>query len=238
MNNMQAGEEVLITGYSLASARVDGRPAVGNVLTFTITGPGLPGGMQTVTYTVQQSDFDHPPNPVNPPDSSPLYSIALNSARAITLALQQYGYAGVGVMPSDNFAPAFLPPYFGSIYVLSPTSQLIALAASATGGTNLFVDNPGQQSPVRRSLKDPITNQPVALYGYIAILDVLAMDMAGADISLWLTKADVVGFRPDEVGARIQRYRVYCEQMERALGGGTYVTKFGSGRGRSGGATA
>lgn len=227
MNNMQPPEEQMLTGVSLGSFRIDGRPTVGDVLTFNLND----GTNRTANYTVQASDFTMPMNSLNPSMSSPLYSIALNSALAVNQQMASAGYAAVGVMPSDAMAPAFLPPYFAEVEILGPTTNTFTLTCSKTGTTNLLVSDAGSPCPVRTSLSDPVTATPTALYGYLAILDVLSMGMTQADLSLAYQTADVVTFRPDEVKARRALYKEYCIQMEMVLGGKDYVDKFSGGGG-------
>ena len=62
------------------------------------------------------------------------------------------------------------------------------------------------------------------------------MGPAAAELSMWLLKADVVNFRPDEVKARKRLYRTFCENLSRDLGGKEYVEHFFGGKG--GGAVA
>jgi len=232
MNNMQPPEEQLLTGVSLGSYRIAGAPRVDDVITFTVTDPVA--GPQVFTYQVKAADFALPANPVNPADASPLYSIAQNAALAANAALQSLGYAGIGVMPSDNFSPAFLSPYFAQLIIQGPSASLFTLAVSVSGSTNVIVDQPATTSPVTQTFTDPTGTY--TKYGWIQICDYLAMGMGLASLSLWLTKADVAEFRHDEVRARRGLYREYCMQLEMALGGAEYVKKFGGGS--SAGATA
>lgn len=234
MNNLLPPEEQQITGVSLGSFRIAGRPTVGDVLSF---GVGDSGGNHPFIYTVQASDFLLPPNPVNPSESSPLYAIALNAALAGNAALANLGYAAVGVMPADLFSPAYLAPYFAELMIQGPTFQTFSISGACAGTTNLTVENPGTVTPVRVSYPDPVTNVNTPLYGYIALLDVLAMGPALATLTLWLQQAGAVKFRMNEVDARNYLYRHYAHEMERCLGGEEYVKKFGK-RGGGGGAVA
>ena len=233
MNNMAPSEEQLITGISLGSYRIDGAPTAGDVLTYTITDPTA--GAITASYTVTANDLSRTANPVNPSAAAPSYSIALNSALAINAAAAQYGYGAVGVMPADLFSPQYAPPYFAEIIVMGPSSATFTLAVSRTGTTNATVHDQGTQCPVAATIKNPATGLPQVYYGYTALLDVLAMGMSRADLSLRLTKAEV-GFRMDEVAARRKLYTEYCTMLSRDMGGREYVKHFGGGS--SAGATA
>lgn len=235
MNNMQPNEEALITGQTLGSFRIDGRPQVGDLLNYTVTDP-TPRSI-TVPYTVQPNDFTLPYESVNPSQSSPLYGIALNSAVTINDAISQYGYAAVGVMPADLMSPAYLPPYFAEVIITSAGNNVpFVLTASKTGNTNLLIEDPGTPTPVRAAPIDPITLAPTPVYGFVALCDAYAMQVSRADLSLWLSRADVVTFRPDEVAARDGLYAYYCMKLEEVLGGKDYVKKFGGSN--SGGAVA
>lgn len=242
MNNLQAPEEQLLTGVSLGSFRIDGRPTVGDVLTYTIT-----DATQTtsVSYTVQQSDLGLQPNPTNPSESSPLYAIALNSATALTLQLQQYGYSVVGVMPADLLSPQFLPPYFAEVVVSSSASTAFTLSASVSSGatTNLYVEAQGAVCPIRAQVTAADTGLPVVQYGLINLCD--ALDMAAAIPNLSLTYQMAGGgagggvtFRPDEIVARTRQYKYYVREMLRVLGGEQYVRELFGGNSSSSGASA
>lgn len=236
MNNMQPSEEQLITGNAVGSFRLDGRPKVGDTVTY-----GLTDGTNTfsVPYTVQSSDLTLPANLTNPADSSPLYSVALNSALALNSAFASGStmYRAVGVMPADLISPQYLPPYFAEVMVTGPSANTFTLTHAQTSATTaLSVEYQGTPSPIRVSLPDPVTGVSTAYYGYVSILDVLAMTRAQASLSLRYETADVVNFRRDEVGARRKQYMEYVLEMERVLGGHDYVEKFGGGS--SGGATA
>lgn len=228
MNNMQPAEEQLITGNALAIWRMDGRPSVGDVLTFTVT--DATNGTLTASYTVQQSEFAAPANPVNPSDSSPLYAIALNASLAINAAMASKGYAAVGVMPADLASPQYMPPYFSEIDITGPSSTPFTIAVSRTGTTNVLIAQQGKVCPVQASVAG------VTRYGYVDLIDALAMGMTQADLSLTYQKADVVNFRQDEISARRRLYKEYCTMLSRDLGGKEYVEKFGGGS--SGGAVA
>lgn len=222
LNNMQPSEEQLLTGVSMGSYRISGQPTAGDVLAFTIAGT-------TVDYTVQPSDVA---------SESPLYTIALNAANAIArnATLAAAGYSAVGVPPADTISPQYLPPYFAAIVVTGPGSASIVLSCSVTGTTNVLTDNPGSQCPVNATFTPASTGQQVTLYGYISVCDYLANAMTQADDSLWLTQADVVKFRSNEVAARRGLYQEYVGQMARAIGGEAYIRKFS--RGGRGGAVA
>lgn len=233
MNNMQPPEEQLLTGVSLGSYRIAGTFKVNDPITFTVTDPVA--GPQVFTYHVQASDFALPANVVNPTDASPLYSIAQNAAIAANTALQALGYDGIGVMPSDNFSPAFLSPYFAQLIIQGPATSLFTLAVSTTSASGqVIVDQQATTSPVTQTFTDP--TGAYQKFGWIQVCDYLAMGMGLMNLSLWLTKADVVSFRRDELRARRALYKEYCVQLEMALGGTEYVKKFGGGS--SGGATA
>lgn len=239
MNNLQPPEEQLITGASLGSFKIDGVPEVGDTLTF-----GLTDGVNNLstTYTVQASDFTLPNNPINPSQSSPLYSIALNVANQMRATGWSAAlYDAVGVMPADLYSEAFLPPYFAEVEILGPSASTFTLSASAVGKTNVFVSAQGAPSPVQQVILNAVTGAQTTLYGWCALCDTLAMGMAQANLSLWLQNAGGAGgskvtFRPDEVSARKKLYRTYCEQLEMALGGASYVRQFGGTH--SGGAIA
>lgn len=228
MNNLQPAEEQLITGNALGVWRMDGRPSAGDVLTFTVTDTA--NGTLTASYQVQQSDFEIPANQVNPSESSPLYSIALNAALAINQAMASKGYAAVGVMPADLFSPQYMPPYFSEIDITGPSSSTFTIGISRTGTTNVLIAQQSKACPVQATIAG------VARYGYVDVIDALAMGMAQADLSLTYEKADVVNFRKDEVSARRRLYREYCTMLSRDLGGKEYVENFGGGSG--GGAVA
>ena len=238
MNNMQPTEEQLITGSILASWRISGQPTVGDVLTFGVVDPTA--GLEQVPYTVQQSDFDLPTDPVNPPQSSPLYSIALNSTVAINQAIAALGYAAIAVMPADLFAPSFMPPYFAEVILTANQSALGSyFSIAATGGstTNLLVEQQATPSPVNATLTNYVTGNQETVFGMIPLCDALAMGMTQQGLSLWLTKADVVQFRQNERRARIALYRYYTDELAKMLGGQEYVRKFGGAGAGGGGAS-
>lgn len=230
MNNMQAAEEYLVTGASLGSYRIGGRPTVGDVLNFTITQGAT---VYTASYTVQASDFNLPVNPVNPAESSSLYSIALNAALAIQNAIPQVaGYIVNGVMPADLFSPQFMPPYFAEIVITAPFGVDFVLTSSVTGTTNLAVEDPGSPSPVNATFVTQPTGAQTTVYGYVALLDYLSMNMTQQNLSLWLKSATGAGgagvdFNMNEFRARRRIYVYYCVEYSRMIGGETYVQMFG-----------
>lgn len=224
MSNMQPSEEQLITGYAMGSYRIDGNPTVGDVLTFTITDEV--NGTMTATYTVTSADLNPRPNFVNPSEASPSFSIALNAANAINDVVASKGYSAVGVMPADLFSPQYLPPYFAEVIITGPGPSVYTIGCSRSGTTNLLVQDQAAPSPIAATVNG------VQVYGYTALLDALAMGMTSANLSLAYQKADVVNFRPDEVGARLRLYREYCIMLSRDMGGKDYVRRFG---GTSGG---
>lgn len=228
MNNLQPAEEQLITGNALGVWRMDGRSTVGDVITFNVT--DTVNGTLTAAYTVQQSDFNAPPNPVNPSESSPLYSIALNAALAINAAMAAKGYNAVGVMPADLFSPQYIAPYFSEIDITGPSSTPFTITISRSGSTNVMVSQQGKACPVQASVAGTMR------YGYVDLVDALSMGMTQADLSLTYEKLDVVTMRKDEVSARRRLYQEYCTMLSRDLGGKEYVDLFGGGSG--GGAVA
>jgi hypothetical protein len=233
MNNLQAPEQQLLTGVSLGSYRLGGMPSVGDVISYLLND----GVTRSASYTVQPSDFAAPSNPVNPSESSPLYSIALNSALAENAVLAAFGYAAVGSMPADLFSPQYLAPYFAELLVLGSNANAFALSGSVVGTTNLTVSNPGTPCPIAATFTNAATGQQTTCYGIIAICDYLAMGMTQQQLGLWLNSASAAGgagaqFRPDELRARRALYREYTDQLSRMLGGEEYVRKFG---GRSNG---
>jgi hypothetical protein len=239
MNNMQVTEEYLITGASLGSYRIGGMPTVGDVLDFTVTVAG--GGTYNASYTVQESDFSLPPNPVNPTDSSPLYIIALNAANKIAAQVGGIGFVCVGTMPADLFAPQFMPPYFAEIYVMGTPGSAFVLSCSVTGTTNLAVEDPGSPSPINATFVTQPTGVQQTVYGYVALLDYLRMGPAQQNLSLWLESASGAGgagvkFRMSEFRARNNLYRHYAEELSRIIGGETYVQMFGQGSSAGGSA--
>jgi len=236
MNNMQPAEEQLLTGSILGSFKLQGNPTLGDTVQYGITDPVQ--GLIQVPYTVQASDLSTPPNTVNPSESSPLYSIALNSTTAILAAAAQYGYAAVGVMPADLFSPAYLPPYFAEVIISAPGVQpgQPFFSLSATGGstTNLLVEQQATLSPIAAVLTNFVTGVQSPYSGYIALCDALRMNMTQTGLSLWLKKADVVDFRQNERSARKALYMEYVHQLEAVLGGRDYVQKFSGGGGGGG----
>ncbi len=231
MNNMQPQEEQLLTGATLGSWRIDGATTIGDVVSFTVTDTVQ---STTVSYTVQASDFTLVKNSVNPSESSPLYSIALNASMLLNNKIQVYGYTAVGVMPADLISPQYLSPYFSEILITGPGSGTAFTLTSTSGTTtNVYVQAAGAISPVRASITDAATGLPVSCYGYIQICDYLSNLMTTANLSLTYAKADVVNFRPDEVHARRKLYSEYCNKLKRVIGGEEYVKKFG-GRGTVG----
>lgn len=237
MNNMQPNEEQLLTGLAMGSWKLGGRPTVGDVLSFVV-------GATTVNYTVTDSDFDIPPNPINPSDSSVLYAIALSAANAINAngTLAAAGYTAVGVQPAQQFSPSYMPPYFAEVILTAPGDAAPVLSSSVSGTTSLITDNPGSQCPVTATFVNSVTGAQTTVFGYIAVCDSLAMGMTQAGLSLWLQSASGAGgagvkFRPDEVLARRAQYKEYVTQMMQTIGGDAYVRKFRQG-GRGGGAVA
>lgn len=222
MLNMKAAEEVLLTGNSLGSWRIDGFPSAGDVLTFTLN-----DGTNNLTmpYTVLAGDL------VNPPNGSKSFAVALKAALVINAAANQYGYQTVAIQPGDSVSQPMIPSYYSELQVVGPSANTFTLGLTRTGTTNAFVLSNGIVSPVTATVG---STAPVTLYGYIAICDYLAMLPIKADLSLWLTSAEV-GFRRDEVAARHGLYAYYCEQMSKTLGGREYVNHFG---GRGGGSVA
>jgi hypothetical protein len=234
MSNMQPSEEQILTGNAMGSYAINGAPAVGDVLTYTLAPAS--GSPIAASYTVTSNDLNPASNPVNPSEAAPTFSIALNSALAFNAAAQAAGYSAVGAMPADLFSPQYLPPYFAELIVTGPSSTPFALSGSVVGRTNLVVEDPGSVCPVQATFTNPTTNVSETVYGLIAICDFLANAMTQASLSLWLTKADVIAFRPDEVGARRGLYREYCMQLAKAIGGDEYIRKFSGASG--GGACA
>lgn len=218
MSNLAPSEEQLITGNAMASWSIGDSPTVGDVLTFTITDAN---DLAPITYTVTDADLHPTENIVNPSEASPTFSIALNAAQAINNAASRYGYAAVAAMPADLFSPQYMPPYFAEVILTAPgSSPTFSIGASVDGMTNLLVEQQAAPSPIAATLGT------TAYYGYVALLDALAMSMSQANLSLIYQTADVVNFRPDEVRARRQLYRQYCELLSRDLGGKEYVEHF------------
>jgi hypothetical protein len=237
MNNLQAPEEVLLTGASIGSWKIQGNPTVGDVLTYNMEFENV---VYTATYQVQDSDFSMPPNPVNPVDSSPLYLIALNSANAINEVIVPLGFSATGAMPADLFSPQYLPPYFAEVVIEAPGNDEFVLTSSVTGTTNLSVEDPGTQCPVVGTFLSIATGLQTTVYGYIAICDYLAMGMTQQNLSLWLEEAEVV-FQARELVQRRRLYQEYVAQMARFIGGDQYMRLFnntGVMGGVSGGAIA
>ncbi len=233
MLNMQPSEEQLLIGVSMGSYRIGGQPTVGDVLSYTINGT-------TVEYTVQESDFETPPNPINPAIASPLFRIALNSAKAIlaNATLAAAGITAVGVQPGSLFSPQYMPPYSAQVQVSGPSATAIVCSGSVSGTTAFYCDNPGTQCPIVGTFIDSITGAQSTTYGLIAMCDYLANTMTQASSSLRLSEAGGAGgagvkYRIDEIRARKALYKEYVMQMARALGGEKYVRKF-SGKGGRG----
>lgn len=218
MSNLAPAEEQLITGNSMASWQISDSPTVGDVITYTITDSN---SIPPIPYTVTANDLNPRANIVNPSEATPTFSIALNSALAINNAAAQYGYQAVGSMPADLFSPQYLPPYFAEVILTAPGSgTAFTIGVSTVGTTNVLVNTQAQVTPINAV----INNVPV--YGYVNLLDTLGMQMAQANLTLWLTKADVVDFRSNEVAARYQLYKTYCEMLSRDMGGKEYVDHF------------
>jgi len=228
MSNMQPSEEQLVTGYAMGSFRIDGNPTLGDALTFNVI--DTPNGLMTATYDVTSADLNPRANIVNPSEASPSFSIALNAANAINNAIATKGYSAVAAMPADLFSPQYLPPYFAEVIITGPGASLFTLGCSRVGTTNLLLQDQGAPSPISATVGGN------AVYGYTALLDALAMGMTNANLSLTYDKADVVTFRPDEIGARRRLYREYCTMLSRDMGGKEYVQRFGGAGG--GGAVA
>lgn len=228
LSNLSPSEEQLITGKSMASFRIGGRPSSGDVLTYTITDPNA--GALTIPYTVQSGDLTLPADIVNPAEAAPTYGVAFHSINSINNAITPYGYNAAARMPADLFSPAFLPAYFAQVIILGPGSSTFTISSSIIGTTNFIVEEQGAPCPVRATVNN------VTYYGYVDILDALAMQPARADVSLWVKGGTDGDFRSDEVSARNNQYRYYCEMLSRDLGGREYVNRFFSGS--SGGATA
>ena len=224
MNNMQPAEEVLITGNSLGLVRIYPHVSSGDVISYTLA-DGI--NNLSASYTVQASDLAIVPGVVNPADSSPLYAVALGSALALNAALIPKGYAAVGVMPADLYSPQYVPPYFAEVDITGPGSSTFTLGVSVTGTTNAQIGEQGTPSPVAATLVNAITKQQTTYYGYVGLLDALAMNMTQTNLSLWLSQADVSQFRKDEIAARRALYREYITQLEMVLGSREYVQKFG-----------
>ena len=230
MNNMQPPEEVLLTGASLGSYRIDGVPSVGDRLTPTLT--DSTGTNFSPIYTVQPSDISAPIN------GSRAFQVALGLALSFNSAAASGapGYQAVAVQPADlftapaSYASAMFTSYFAELLIVGPGSNAFTLASARTGTTNFVPDSQGVPSPVVATINN------VTVYGYLALCDSLAMQMAGANLSLRYEVADVVTFRKDEIRARRAQYAEYCTQLSRLMGGKEYVRKFGGGG--SGGATA
>jgi hypothetical protein len=234
MSNFQPAEEQILTGNAMGSYAINGAPQVGDVLTYTLTPAG--GSPIVAEYTVTSTDLNPQSNPVNPSEAAPTFSIALNSALAFNAVGRSVGYSAVGAMPADLFSPQYLPPYFAELIITGPSATPFVLSGSVAGRTNLVVENPGSPSPVQATFVNPATDTSETLYGLIAICDFLANTMSQASLSLQYTKADVVSFRADEVGARRAVYREYVMQLAKAIGGDQYIRKFSGGS--SGGACA
>lgn len=229
MDNLQPAEESLITGAAMGSFRIGGQPTAGDVISYTATDSGA----HPWSYTVTPADLVFQVPGINGP--SPLSAIALNSALAANAAIGSLGYSAVGVPVQDQLAPAYVPPMDAELIVTAPGTTAFTLGVSVAGTTNATVLDQGATCPVNATLTNAATGVQTAYYGYVAVLDALAMGQTEANLSLWLSAAAGAGgggvtFRPDELRVREALYRNYIAQLSRAIGGEAYVQKFGSGR--------
>lgn len=206
MNNLQAEEEATLTGNPYGAIRLFGIPSVGDVLTAVVNG-------KSASYTVQVSDTQNPVIQLQP--ITPLDAVSFNFATAINAAA--LGVQAAGGLNFKASPPVTLPS--ASQVTMSASGQTFTLTSNTTSTTmtvQVVANGSFYPSPKLPTLVEGVQT---TVYGYVPICNALESQVGdnSSYLSTWMTKADVVSFRPDQLAARVQTYRWWCKQMGVAL---------------------
>jgi len=204
MNALQAEEECVITGFPYAQVRIFGLPQIGSSVTVTVNGT-------PITYTAQASDFGPNNSPLYYSPIPPLQSIAFNLANRINAS--NVGPLAAGGMNYGAVPPVTLPD--GSqVTITNPTT--FTVSASGSGITAVVVANGSTYPSPQMQAVLPDGTQTV-LYGFVPICNYLEGQVYAPSLSLQFQVTDVVTFRPDEVAARLQSYKLACMRLGKFL---------------------
>lgn len=189
MDNLQADEESVVTGFPYGLVRIFGTPTAGNTVTLTINGT-------PVVYTVTEND-------ATSTMPAPLQAVAYNVASAVNAA-------NLGPLAAGGFnygaTPAKTLPDGSQVSISNPST--FTVTASASGLSAVVIAN-GSTFPNPQIT----TSAGSTIYGYVPICNYLEGQVMNPNLSLQYVKADAVTFRADEVAARLQAYRWACRQL-------------------------
>jgi hypothetical protein len=233
MINLQPYEEATITGQPIGSIQITGMPAIGDPISITMTPPS--GSPVVVSYAVTNQDLLAIENTPGFLNNGPLYSVAQNIARAINLNPSPF-MAAANPPVDISAAPGYGPTY-AEVLLQAIADPSFTIAASATGETGAIVTNQGDSIYPQSTFSD-YPGGPTLLAGFVPILNYLDSNVSSrANAFLSFTQADVVTFRPDEIGRRDDLY----ERMRQKLADYLGVPLFPVGQpisGRGGGSVA
>lgn len=199
MNKLQPHEYARIVGVPTAALALYGTPQVGDTLTATIA-PNAP-----VVYTVQASDLLAP---------DPNLVIVGNFAK---LWNQTLGFAFIAqAQPPLTYPTSTVGwgPQTWQLAFVGTAETAFTFTASTTGGMVTYPILQGALPwPKVTFVEDALT-----VHGYLNILDYLESKAATSSDLMKFSKADVVDFRRDELGAREKLYHVWRKKLAAVFG--------------------
>lgn len=199
MNQIQPWEYTRIVGIPAAGAAVLGTIQVGATVSVTV------GALSIYTYTVQSSDLLAPD-----PTFSALNNFC-NGFNAINGASYIASPQPAVVWPMTTVSAG---PKEWQLAFVSAVATPFNIVASGSNGLIAYVTAQGlAPKPSATFNEDSET-----LNGYLNILDYLEGKIATASDLMKFSVADVVNFRPDEMGARAGLYEFWRNRLASVWG--------------------
>ena len=204
MTNLQPYEEISITGVPAASAAVYGQITLGDVLNMQITPSDRPPIL--ISYTVQPSDLVAP--------QGPMAAVAQNFANAIMQTPSGASFVQAAYSPGVTQPyPTAIPPN-ASVILQGIFPVPFTITTYVQGYTTFQPTLQGVLPAPSVTFKE----DAVTIYGYVPIADYLQGKLFSSSDLMKFTKADVVNFRHDELGARRAVYDEARQQLAEFLG--------------------
>jgi hypothetical protein len=201
LNNLQPFEFAGITGTPTASISLmqNGPVVAGNTLTIAINNT-------PVTYTITPEDAAA---------QNPVFSIASNASVLLSSTLP--------ALVTASAQPAIVFPV--TTYGENPQQWQMAITSTNNSSFTVAVSgsssNPYTYIALQGLIPHPnytfIEDQYTA-NGYVPICDYLEQKTAGSSDLMKFSKADVVNFRPDELGARSAVYQWWRRKLAEVFG--------------------
>lgn len=194
MNNIQPWEYTRIVGIPAAAQAVLGTIQVGSTIGCTVA------ALSPVVYTVQSADLTAP---------DPTFSAVQNFCNAFNAA---HGSSFIAspqpavVWPQTTVSAG---PKQWQIAFVSSTTAAFTIAPTGTNGLLAYVVSQGNTPNPSAAFKE----DAVTAVGYLSICDYLEGKIATSSDLMKFSKADVVGFRPDEMDARDNLYQYWRQRL-------------------------